>query len=465
MEELIKKGVEAHQKGDYKAARAFYLEAFKIAPKNFDVLNLLGIACFQLNEREAGKKYFNDAFLINPDINFIRQMAQEHSNNNDIEGAAFFYEKSLQLEPCDCVGLNNLGLLYEELSAEDAAKNCYEKSLKIKPNYEANYNLGVLLRNQKNFEKSIFYLNEALKFNPESFDANYSLAMTYFSIKEFYKGCPYYLKRKRKTPPLQNPWKGERHPDGAINVYAEGGFGDQIMFARYLPPLKQYFKEVRFLAPRNIAPIFNLEGIEICHDIKEADFDCSILDLPYYLKLDFSQIPDHEGLLKVNNKKAAQYKEKYFKTDKKKIGLCWQGNLSKVRSLKNRSIELGEFKKLFENKNCTFYSFQKDDFKNQIATYPDIINLAETFGDFSDTLAALANLDYMITIDTAMAHLAGCWGIKTFLLLPYASEWRWFDDEKQTPWYKSVEIFKQDKTNKWGKPIQNICKRINCKIS
>ncbi len=465
MEELIEKGVEAHKKGDYRAARAFYLEAFEIAPRNFDVLNLLGIVCFQLDKKEEGKKYFNEAFLINPDINFIRQMAQEHSNNNDVEGAIFFYEKSIELEPSDHVGLNNLGLLYEELLMNDIAKKEYEKSLKIKPNYEANYNLGVLLRKQKDFEKSIFYLNKALKFSPKNFDANYSLGMTYFSIKEFYKGYPYYLKRKRKTPPIQNQWKGERCLHGSINIYAEGGFGDQIMFARYLPQLKKYFKEVRFLAPLNIAPIFNLEGIEICQEIKEADFDCSLLDLPYYLKMDFNQIPDCKGILKADDKKAAQYGEKYFKTNKKKIGLCWQGNLIKARSLKNRSIELREFSMLFENKNCTFYSFQKDDVKNQVAAYPDIINLGETFRDFSDTLAAAANLDYMITIDTAMVHLAGCLGIKTFLLLPYASEWRWFDDEKQTPWYKDVEIFKQDKTMEWAKPINNIYEHLNCKIS
>jgi tetratricopeptide (TPR) repeat protein len=323
----------------------------------------------------------------------------------------------------------------------------------------------VLFRKQKDFEKSIFYLKEALKFNPDNFDANYSLGMTYFSIKEFYKGYLYYLKRKRKTPPLKKQWKGEKCPEGAINVYAEGGFGDQIMFARYLPQLKEYFKNVRFLAPPNISKIFNIKGVEICQEIKTADSDCSLMDLPYYLKTDFDNIPVCSGILNADKEKREEYAAKYFQTDKKKIGLFWQGNSNKARSLKNRSIELKELEMLLKNENFAFYSFQKDDFKNQLLQYRDIADLGKTFKDFSDTLAALANLDYMITIDSVMAHLAGCWGIKTFLLLPYSSEWRWFDDANTTHWYKDIEIFRQDETKLWNRPVEDIYKRLNCKIS
>ena len=106
------------------------------------------------------------------------------------------------------------------------------------------------------------------------------------------------------------------------------------------------------------------------------------------------------------------------------------------------------------------YSFQKDDTLNGNERYPQMINLAKDFKDFSDTAAALKAMDVVVTVDTSIAHLAGALGVKTFLLLPYASDWRWFGDTKTTPWYDSVEIFKQQDCISWEKEIDEIIARL-----
>ena len=90
-----------------------------------------------------------------------------------------------------------------------------------------------------------------------------------------------------------------------------------------------------------------------------------------------------------------------------------------------------------------------------------MINLAKDFKSFEDTAEAVNAMDLIITVDTSVAHLAGALGKKTFLLLPYASDWRWFDDNKTTPWYDSVEIFKQTDSISWEKPIEEIVCKIN----
>ena len=82
------------------------------------------------------------------------------------------------------------------------------------------------------------------------------------------------------------------------------------------------------------------------------------------------------------------------------------------------------------------------------------------FKDFSDTAAALKAMDVVVTVDTSIAHLAGALGVKTFLLLPYAADWRWFKDTKTTPWYDSVEIFKQQDCISWEKEIDEIIARL-----
>ncbi len=92
--------------------------------------------------------------------------------------------------------------------------------------------------------------------------------------------------------------------------------------------------------------------------------------------------------------------------------------------------------------NIQVYSFQVQDTLKGNDRYPQMINLAKDFKNFNDTAKALKSMDVVISVDTSVAHLAGALGVKTFLMLPYAADWRWFNDTKITPWYKSIEIFK-----------------------
>ena len=90
-----------------------------------------------------------------------------------------------------------------------------------------------------------------------------------------------------------------------------------------------------------------------------------------------------------------------------------------------------------------------------------MVNLACNFRDFTDTAAALKSMDAVVTVDTCILHLAGALGVKAYLLLPYSSDWRWFDDKKTTPWYKNVEIFKQKNPISWEEEINDIVKKLS----
>ena len=106
------------------------------------------------------------------------------------------------------------------------------------------------------------------------------------------------------------------------------------------------------------------------------------------------------------------------------------------------------------------YSLQYEDSMDGNSKYPQMINLARDFKDFSDTAQAIKAMDAVITVDTAVAHLSGALGVKTYLLLPYAADWRWFDDTETTPWYKSVKIFKQVEHISWEKPLDDLYNEI-----
>jgi hypothetical protein len=235
-------------------------------------------------------------------------------------------------------------------------------------------------------------------------------------------------------------------------VIPEQGLGDQIQFVRYLSVLQKKVKQIYFYTPKPLYTIFkkNFPNIEF---IKKEDINpdvqyIRITDLAYALDLDFDNIPFAEGYLKVEKSK--------IESDKLKVGLCWEAGSAGIRTMINRTINIRNLEPIINLKNIQIYSFQVTDSLKGNERYPQMINLARDFKDFEDTAKAMKSMDLIISVDTAVAHLAGALGIRTFLMLPYVSDWRWFGDTQTTPWYNSIEIFKQTDSISWEEPIKNI---------
>jgi len=394
-------------------------------------------------------------------LSFIRQIAIFLAELKTFPQAIYFYKKALELAPNDDIAFNNLGLIYEEIDDITNAKIAYEKSLSIKSNYPAIYNLGVLYRKLKDLEKSEIYLSKAIQLKPENKYANYSLGMTYLMKENFEKGYPYFIKRPIVGKEnFKNFWNGEKHLDSKLLVFCEYGLGDAIMFSRYLPFLKEYFKDVVVCCARPLIELFknSFPDIEFVTTIENLEYDYStfIMNLPYYLKMNFNNIPSAEGYLNTDENKVKKYKEEYFNNDSLKVGIFYIGGELEKRNARYRAMELNNLTKLFGLSNCKFYSFQKEDPFEELKDFPDIINLGETFNDFTDTAAAMKNLDIMLSIDSAPVHLAGALGVKAILMLPYYSEWRWFVNEEKTPWYNSVTLNRQTTPCDWQSVVDKI---------
>lgn len=486
----IQQAFDLQAKGQFDEAEKIYLEFLNENPKQPDVSNLLGLIYLQKDNYMDAQKYFEYAvqgfecaeYCQNlgiafykqglfdnamqyfekaieyeaDNVDFIRNFAKLAKTAGQIDYAIKFYQKSLSLVCEDSVGWNNIGLLYEQKHDYKSAKDAYIKSLKIKENYEALHNLGVLQRIERNFVESVSTLKQALKLKPFADKTLLALGMSYLSQKDFKNGYKYYMTKKPEVSALyKNHWDGTEHKDKTLLVYYDSGFGDQIMFCRYLNLVKKQFKHVKFLTHLSLFNLFknNFPDIEVVLDNNgNYDYSDNIMYLNYHLGLDFDNIPYSDGYLKTE--KSA---DERFNTGKKKIGLFWQGNYD---GYKNRAIALKELAPLFDIENAQFYGFVKDDKLNQIKEFPQIIDIGSDVKDFADTASKLMNLDLFITIDTAAANLAGALGVKTFLLLPYASEWRWFSDEKTTPWYESVTIFKQKRHWEWAPVVEEICEEI-----
>lgn len=482
----IQEALNLQAQGKFDEAKKIYLEFLNENPKQPDVSNLVGLIYLQRQNYQEAQKFFEyavegfpcaeyfqnlgfafykqkifekamqcfeKAITYEPNnVDFIRNLAKLAKDAKQTDFAINFYKKSLVIVPKDQIAWNNIGLLYEQKHDYKSAKEAYIKSLKIKKNYEALHNLGVLYRMERNFQESVNCLKDALKLKPTAQQTLLALGMSYLSQKDCKNGYKYYMTKKPEINSLyKNHWHGGENKDKTLLVYYDSGFGDQIMFCRYLDIVKNKFKHVKFLTHIALYNLFknNFKDIEILlNDDDNYDYSDNIMYLNCHLGLEFDNIPYSQGYLK-----SEKSDDERFNTNKKKIGLFWQGNYD---GYKNRAIALKELSTLLDIENAQFYSFVKDDKLNQIKDYPQIIDIGKDVKDFADTASKLMALDLFITIDTAAANLAGALGVKTFLLLPYASEWRWFSDTKTTPWYDSVTIFKQKQHWDWAPVVEEI---------
>ena len=456
----IAKAVEYFNNEEFEEAEKTALSVLKKGRYSTDAIDVIAAVFLRTNKsvllETATKK----------DLDFLRMTAVYLNKLKMYPHAIEFYQKALSIDPKDYIGFNNLGLLYENLREDEQAKTYYEKSLKIRPNYEAYYNLGIYYRKQKDTKNAIKYVRQALQLKPDDVQILYSLGMLYFMESDFEQGYKYFLKRNTGgIDSLKNFWDGTAHPDKTILIYCDYGFGDAFMYSRYFPFLKKYFKNVKVWCAPTLKSVFekSFEGIEFSSILPLIEYDYCVLamNLPYFLKMDFSQIPYSSGYLKADENKAKTFKEKYFNTDKLKIGLFWIGGEKEKRTAKNRMMPLFELQNIINNPKVQCYSFQVEDLLDELKDFPQVINLGADFGDFSDTAAAMKNLDLMISIDSAVIHLAGALGVKSFLMLPKCSEWRWFLDEKKTVWYDSVELFVQNKLYDWSDVVNEISEKIN----
>ena len=357
------------------------------------------------------------------------------------------------------------GLLQELLyNNEEYAQECYRQAIEL--NYPIGYyHLAVSLQKVGKFDEAEQNYKKAYEYFPEDTDVKASIGCFYLQQRNFEQGFDWFNQReKSKTVETLKNFYSECNKDSTVLVYSDMGLGDGLQFSRYLPYLKEKCKNVIAYVRKPLTKILQRSFPDIkFYDsgLADLEYDTSLLmvGLPYYLNMSYTDIPMSDGYLKVDEDKVRYFKDKYFKIDKLKVGLCWRAGDLSIRTAINRTVNIDYFKTLLELDNVEFYSFQKDDIFDACKKYPQIIDLSEEFNSFDDTASAMKNLDLMISVDSACIHLAGALGIKSLLLLPYCTDWRWFDNTQTTEWYSSVQIIKQVERQDWFKEIDK-CKQF-----
>jgi Flp pilus assembly protein TadD len=485
--------------GKRRDAEECYRDILKLQPKNVDVLNSLGIILEEQGKNDDAANVYRQALAIEPTaaeihsnlgvalagidrfdeaeacyreaIRLRTNSAAAHNNLGNVlrkRGKTADAEKSLRealrIQPNYPEAYNNLGIVLSHLGKVDESIASYQQALKLRPNYpEAFNNYGIILADQHRPEEALHCYDEAVRIRPDYAEAHLNRALTYLVQGDFARGWPEY--EWRWKPPL---WKGdaftERRWDGTslkgrtILLRAEQGQGDTIQFVRFAYWLKEQREAQRVIVECQ-EPLAELLATGLGVDqvvvrgqpLPPFDFQVPMLSVPALLKIDVPTLVSPIPYLRPRAERCTHWRNVVQTIEGVCVGIVWQGNPG-YKGDRNRSVRLDQFQRLAQVPGVHLCSLQKGAGQEQVAEAAArfaVIDLGSRLGNFADTAALMVNLDLVISVDTAPAHLAGALGIPVWVPLPYGNDWRWLRGRSDTPWYPSMELVRQVTWREW----------------
>lgn len=510
---LCELALENQRSGRFELARRCYEAAERSAPPSPELAHNLGVVCRRLDDQDAARTYFESALKLNPCLLLtIDELALLHQESGDLSAALACYEKALNIDPRHVRAFIGMGLAFSDAGWEEDAVRSFLSALQIDPAHpepEALNGLAVIYKRQGRYEDAIALLERALALCPDNEALQCNIAMVFGAQGESAREEAIYrqlLARNAENagvhfglasvllltgqlaegwreyewrfvsrqfgeavrrPPSQLPrWSGEavvRDSAGLI-VYAEQGFGDNLQFVRLVHQVAARFGRVRLQTRRPLLELFraNFQGIaEVvaeCDDEAGFTHHCPMLSLPLALGLTLETIPREMPYLRADVAKREQWRQRLAGETRPKVGVVWATG---KRGMHKRSFELSPelLEPLLSDRGVCWVNLNKEVFdpavSERLAAY-GLRDWSEELADFSDTAALVDCLDLVISVDTAVAHLAGALGRPVWLLNRVESDWRWLKAREDSPWYPTMRIFRQQQSRQWPPVVQAV---------
>ena len=437
-----------------------FLERFEeISPDKEDVyIYLADLAYTDIKDNLKAIDYYEKALIKNPNnfsiYNMLGHLYSTHHQDKFKEKQIYYLTKAFELAPNNRIVVKNLAYVLGKFDEVQKADEYYAKLMYLNPTHADLHSYGAYLVKHLRF-------SEGFKFLQHRF------------LKEDLKNVAFpaiYTTNKKKRWNIKLNIK-----DKHILVHFEQGFGDSIMFVRFIEELKSRCAKISLVVQNGLVSLFKESklGVDIYTeaDISKINYDYYIpmMDLPIVCETQPDTIPGAKGYLKVSKAKINAYKKQHINdNDKLKIGIAYEGTLASKET--DRDIPLHFMHPLMMLPEVEVYSFQVDDLTRQMDRIPkeaNLIRLGKTFKNWEDTACAMNCMDLMITTDNGVMNLAGALGIKTFGLFNTITEWRWFKTKgEDIAWYKSIKPFQCPTSKAWDVVMNEVItevKNIQCK--
>ncbi|MCS6958722.1 MAG: tetratricopeptide repeat protein [Pseudanabaenaceae cyanobacterium SKYGB_i_bin29] len=419
-----------------------------------------------LGQIEKAIELYRTAIQIQPDrVNSYINLGVLLKQQGRYPEAIDIYQRAITLSPH--AGLySNLANIYLLLDELEKGIECCDKAIALDPDLPHSYDIkGACLEQQGKLEAAIGNYRLAIDKKPDFANAHFNLAHALLSLGQWEEGWQEYLWRFKRgniqIPAFTQPWWDGSFLEGQkILLWSEQGFGDTLQFVRYVWYVRERGGKVILSCPPSLTRLLGLvEGVEQVVSEGEAlpafAVHAPLLDLPRLCQTTLENVPTVVPYLRSPKQKKLPLRD--ITGDKLKIGIVWQSvnanDLSAQKLRRHKSVDLDHFLTLLDDR-YQFFSLQVG--VDDILLPPNIVDLAPLMVDFADTADFIEQLDLVITIDTAVAHLAGGLGKPVWVLLPYACDWRWLQGREDSPWYPTMRLFRQEAPNNWAEVFARV---------
>jgi tetratricopeptide (TPR) repeat protein len=507
---MLLRARRAHEQGELACAERLYGAVLSRDPEHFDALHLLAMLNYHRGALDAALALLRAALAIDGGrADALADLGVVLCAMARFEDALASYEAALAFAPHDTEALNGRGVALLRLGRAGQALESFAHVLARDPNhvdalgnrgnallalnrpheaiaaYDAGLRLvpeharlltnrSVALRRLDRPHEALAGLVRARLIDPTFTEARFVESLVRLSLGDFAIGWRGYEARwgtsafaphrRQFTAPL---WLGEAPLAGkTILLYAEQGFGDAIQFVRYAPLVASLGGRVILEVQRELKRLLaGMPGIAavIAHGepLPPFDLQCPLMSLPLAFRTEPASIPAAVPYITApRNAPAAQPPAGTRPT---RIGIAWAGDRLHKNDA-NRSIRLAALRPLFDLAQLRFVSLQQemhDEDAEFLRRSPDLLEIRAPFAHFAETAAAIAELDAVIAVDTAVAHLAGAMAKPLFLLLPLGADFRWLRERADTPWYPTARLLRQRVFNDWGSVIEKLRDQIS----
>jgi tetratricopeptide (TPR) repeat protein len=467
--------------GRLEEAEPSFRRALALKPDFPDVHNNLGNLLKRLGRRAETEASYRRALALNPDYPESHyNLANVLSELGRFEEAELGYRRAVELRPAFADAYNNLATTLRHLGRLDEADASCRRALQLKPDDpEVHNNLGNILKELGRPGDAEASYRRALALDPDFVQPRFGLGLAAFLKGDWINGWAGYEYRwaggtkrdKRRFQGLADVpvWKGEPLDGKTILVFAEQGLGDQIQFIRVIGRLTSAAHVVA-LVPGPLIRLFQqsfkqfVQRVTFVSEIGKIGMtcDCQIAlgSLPHRLAITRDDVLKGAAYLLADPAEIRRWGERIARDRRPHIGIVWRGGPDPDVE-RWRSVPLEVWRPLVEREDVRYVSLQKvqgglsHDEREFLSRY-DVIDRSDELVDFAETAALIACLDLVVSVDTAVAHLAGALGKPVWLLNRATSEWRWGWKETNSVWYQSLRIFNQERLGEWGPTFHEV---------
>jgi hypothetical protein len=436
----VQRAVALDVEGKRDQAEFLLREVIRLDPDSADALHILALMTGHGQRLEEGLALVDRAVAIDPRrASFLRTQCEFLRRLGRYAAAEAAGRAAMEWEPTDHVAPTILGAIaYHNLDLTQAV-TWAEHALKLEPSFpEAHFELGKALLIQGEFARGW-----------EENESRFSIA-----------SAPPLM------PPLPQPqWNGEKLL-GKLLLIADQGFGDSIQFMRYIPWAQSICPDMALAIDDAIRPLVartfpDLQQFTNWDEMPDFVAYCPLSGLPRLHRTDLATVPVDIPYLYADLARAASWADRLRAVcppGARRVGLAWAGRPTHNDDM-NRSMKLGALAELAEIPGIAWVALQKGPAREQMSgvSWPaPFIDIGHATMDFDDTVAVIAGLDMVLTVDTVIAHLAGAMGKPVWIMLPFAPDWRWMITRTDSPWYPSARLFRQAAPKDWASVVSAV---------